>query len=449
MPLGMRHGGVRAVLAIALSALPLHLARAAETTGRPELSTLEAYVSALLSLDRHEIAALMLTLGVLCFAVVTAILLVRTRGRLAELEASSRDESATSRAAIDRAYALLLSEQQILVAWAAGSDEPEIIGDPTLVTAAETPQRVLAFGTWLEPETAGEMERSVDALRARGVAFAMTMATFAGRILEAKGQVTGGRAILRLREVSGIKQELAELARRHQKQLEDTAATRALIEAVAAPVWARDDAGKLVFANQAYARAVEAQDGTEAVDRGIELFDRGARTELLRAHELVETYSGRLPAVVAGQRRSFDVMTVPAGRGSAGIALDATEAEGLRGELKRMMDAHRRTLDQLATGVAIFGSNQRLAFYNTAYRLLWDLDPIFLDQESEQFCGARSAARVAQAPGRAGFPTMENGAVRRLSGGRTQGAHVAPAGRPHHARRHHPQSGRRRHLSIR
>jgi signal transduction histidine kinase len=380
MPLGMRHGGARAVLAITLSALPLHLARAAESMGRPEPATLEAYASALLSLDRHEIAALMLTLGVLCFAVVTAILLVRTRGRLAELEASSRDESATSRAAIDRAYALLLSEQQILVAWAAGSDEPEIIGDPTLVTAAETPQRVLAFGTWLEPETAGEMERSVDALRARGVAFALTMATFSGRILEAKGQVTGGRAILRLREVSGIKQELAELARRHQKQLEDTAATRALIEAVAAPVWARDDAGKLVFANQAYARAVEAHDGTEAVDRGIELFDRGARTELLRAHELVETYSGRLPAVVAGQRRSFDVMTVPAGRGSAGIAIDATEAEGLRGELKRMMDAHRRTLDQLATGVAIFGSNQRLAFYNTAYRLLWDLDPIFLDQ---------------------------------------------------------------------
>ena len=164
----------------------------------------------------------------------------------------------------------------------------------------------------------------------------MTMATFAGRTLEAKGQVTGGRAILRLREVSGIKHELAELARRHQKQLEDTATTRALIEAVAAPVWARDDAGKLVFANQAYARAVESQDGTEAVDRGIELFDRGARTELLRAHELVETYSGRLPAVVAGQRRSFDVMTVPAGCGSAGIALDATEAEGLRGELKRM-----------------------------------------------------------------------------------------------------------------
>ena len=132
--------------------------------------------------------------------------------------------------------------------------------------------------------------------------------------------------------------------------------------------------------NQAYARAVEAKDGAEAVERGIELFDRAARGELLRAHESAESYSGRLPAVVAGQRRSFDVITVPAGRGSAGIGIDATEAEALRAELKRMIDAHRRTLDQLATGVAIFGSDQRLAFYNAAYRLLWDLDAGFLDQ---------------------------------------------------------------------
>ena len=48
-------------------------------------------------------------------------------------------------------------------------------------------------------------------------------------------------------------------------------------------------------------------------------------------------------------------------------------------ELKRMMDAHRRTLDELATGVAIFGSNQQLSFYNAAYRRLWDLNEGFLD----------------------------------------------------------------------
>ena len=344
------------------------------------LSALNAFFSAFALLDRHEIAGLALTLGILCFAVVTAILLVRTRARLAEVEASAHDETVASKAAIDRAYALLLSEPQILVAWAAAADEAEIIGDPTLVTTADAPHRVLAFGTWLDPDAAREMERSVDALRARGVSFAMTKTTLAGHIIEAEGQIIGGRAILRLREVSGIKYELAELMQRHQKQIDDAAAMRALIEAVPAPVWARDDAGRLVFVNQAYARAVEAKDSAEAVERSIELFDRGARTELSRAHEASQPYSGRLPAVVAGQRRSFDVITIPAARGSAGIGIDATEVELMRAELARMMDAHRRTLDQLATGVAIFGSNARLSFYNAAYRSLWDLDAGFLDQ---------------------------------------------------------------------
>jgi signal transduction histidine kinase len=45
-----------------------------------------------------------------------------------------------------------------------------------------------------------------------------------------------------------------------------------------------------------------------------------------------------------------------------------------------MIEAHRRILDQLTTGVAIFGSNQKLGFYNAAYRSLWELDAGFLDQ---------------------------------------------------------------------
>jgi signal transduction histidine kinase len=343
-------------------------------------ATFDSAIAALRSLDHPDITALALTLGVLCFAVVAAILLVRTRARLAAVEMASRDDAIASKAAIDRAYALILSEPQVLVAWAAAADEPEIIGDPTLVTGADGAERVLAFGTWLEPDDGREMQRSVDALRARGVGFAMSVTSLAGRIIEAKGQVTGGRAILRLREVSGIKHELAELAQRHQKHLDDSAALRALIDAVPAPVWTRDDAGKLTFVNQAYARAVETKDGAEAIERSVELFDRGARGELLHAHAGGQSYSSRLPAVVAGQRRSFEVLTVPAARGSAGIGIDATEAELMRAELKRMTDAHRRTLDQLATGVAIFASNHRLAFYNAAYRLLWDLDVGFLDE---------------------------------------------------------------------
>jgi signal transduction histidine kinase len=142
----------------------------------------------------------------------------------------------------------------------------------------------------------------------------------------------------------------------------------------------RDEAGKLLFVNTAYARAVDAKDANEAVERGVELFGGNARTDILRAHEARQPYAARLPAVVAGHRHSFDVHTLPVARGSAGIGIDVTENELVRAELARMIDAHRRTLDQLKTGVAIFASNQRLSFYNAAYQSLWDLDPAFLDQ---------------------------------------------------------------------
>ncbi|MEA2938238.1 MAG: hypothetical protein QOC56_1742, partial [Alphaproteobacteria bacterium] len=345
-----------------------------------EGSTLDAYLWALLQLDGHEIAALALTLGVLCFAVVTAILLVRTRHRLAETEAIARDQIIAAKAESDRVLTLLRSDPQILIVWAAASDEPEIIGDPTLVASADAPHRVLAFGTWLEPEQARTMEGLVEQLRARGESFATTLATRNGRPIEADGHVIGGRAILRLKDVSGVRRELADLLARYQKQTEDSDALRTLIDTLPSPIWVRDEAAKLVFANAAYARLVDAKDAREAIERGIELFDRAAREELFRAHEAEQSYAGRLPAIVGGSRRTFDVLTSPARRGSAGIGIDATETEALRAELKHMVEAHRRTLDRLATGVAIFGSDQKLTFYNTAYRALWDLDASFLDQ---------------------------------------------------------------------
>src|SRR6266404_6049706 len=175
-----RGGGLRAAGAVVLSALlPCGGACAATARARYEFPTFDAYISALPLLDRDEIAALALTLGILCFAVVTAILFVRTRRRLAEVEAAARDEAVASKAAVDRAYALFLSE-------------PEIIGDPTLVSPADA--SVLAFGSWLEADAARDMQHAIDALRARGVGFAMTVTTLAGRVLEAKGLVIGARA---------------------------------------------------------------------------------------------------------------------------------------------------------------------------------------------------------------------------------------------------------------
>jgi signal transduction histidine kinase len=208
----------------------------------------------------------------------------------------------------------------------------------------------------------------------------MTLTTRAGNPVEAEGGAMGGSAIVRLRDVSGIEREMLDLKSSGERLKGDLALMRGLIDTLPAPVWARDRDGRLIFVNAAYARAVEAADAGDAVAREIELIDRGGRVEVERARMATEAYAGRLPAIVRGERRMFDIVDVPNGSGSAGIAIDRTEADIMRAELGRMIEAHRRVLDQLATGVAIFNVDRKLAFYNNGFRSLFDLDPALLDQ---------------------------------------------------------------------
>jgi signal transduction histidine kinase len=347
---------------------------------RPAQALHQLVVSAHESIDRHEIAVLVLMLGVILSAGVIAILLLRTRARLARYETWSRDEITTLRNDLDRANALLLSEPQVMVDWPAGSDEPSIDGDPAIVGVSE-PYRVLAFGSWLDPAKARAMEHAVEALRTRGGAFSMTLVTLGGRPLEAQGRAIGGRAVLRLKDAGGIKRELTELTGRHETLLAEVASLRTLIEALPSPVWTRDAAGRLTFVNAAYAQAVEAKNAGDATERHLELLDSAARDNIARQRAKSGAYGGRLPAIVAGARRTFDVLEFSTQNGSAGIGIDATEAETMRGALTRLADAHRRTLDQLSTGVAMFDVDHRLNFYNAAYRALWGLDESYLDQQ--------------------------------------------------------------------
>jgi signal transduction histidine kinase len=329
--------------------------------------------------DRQEVVTLTLFAGAACFAVLAAVVMIRTRRKAGRHDPATRDETLALQAEADRFKQLLLSDPQVLVTWAAADDRPEILGDPSIIMPGNA-ERVLAFGAWLEPATAQRMEKAVTALRGEGRGFVMTLTSRAGRPLEATGRAVAGRAVLRLRDVSGIERDLIDLATRHDRLNADVETMKALLESLPAPVWARDDSGHLVFANSAYARAVEAVDQSDAVARELELLDTSARDESASARAAGETFRKRLPAIVAGERRIFDVLDSPSGSGSAGIAIDRTEAETMRAELARMIEAHRRVLDQLATGVAIFNVDRKLIFYNTAFRSLFDLDSGMLDQ---------------------------------------------------------------------
>ena len=347
---------------------------------RPGATAVDVIHRTIASLRGQEITFLTFFLALLALSLFASVAFVRDRKAAERLETGARDEIVALQAETDRLKSLLLSESQILVTWAAASEEPEVLGDIAMVAPGGVPERVLAFGTWLEPVTAHRMEQAVDALRRDGRGFVMTLTTRAGRPMEAEGRAIAGRAVLRLRDVSGIEQELLDLAARHDQLLSDIETMRALLDSLPAPVWARDSAGELVFVNSAYADAVDAGDPTEAVARRLELLDQSARAELGRTRAAGETYTGRLPAIAAGGRRIFEVVDVPSAAGSSGIAIDRTEVETMRAELTRMVEAHRRVLDQLATGVAVFNVDRKLTFYNAAFRVLFELDAGFLDQ---------------------------------------------------------------------
>ena len=364
-----RHKPALSILLLALGPNP---------AAAQESFDLERLLVSLGGMDRQEFAVFALVLAILGFSVVSAIQLMRTRSRAAENEVRLRSEIQALQAENDRSNALLLSEPQVVVSWGAADDRPQVAGDTSLLTEGP-PHRALAFGTWLAPEPSLRLERAIDALRSNAESFALNLATSSGRAIEAVGRVVGGQAIVRFRELSGLRRDLADITLRYNALMEETEVLRGFASAIPAPVWARRANGTLSFANPAYAVATEAVSSADAISRNLDLLDSPDRHEMARALAEQAAFAKRLPVVIRGERKMFDVQAIALRSGSAGIAIDASEAASLRASLSRMADAHRRTLDQLSSAVAAFDSKQRLTFYNESYRRLWNLDVAFLE----------------------------------------------------------------------
>jgi signal transduction histidine kinase len=362
-------------------------------------------IAILFDFNHQEIAVLTTALALLVFSVVAAILLMRTRVRAAKSEARLHADIQNLQIQADRFRALLFAEPQILISWAAGDNRPQISGDTSLLMPQDAqqyqPQRILAFGTWLPPEPALQMDHAVDALREHGEGFLLNLTSANGRAIEAMGRAIGGQAIVRIRELSGLRRELAETNLRHKALLEETEILRGFAASAPWPIWAKRAKGGLSYANAAYARATEAVSVTDAIDRDLELLDSGDRGNMERALNDNAPFHARLPIVAGGERRIYDVHAMKVGGGSAGIAIDASEAAALSAALVRMAEAHRRTLDQLSSGVAVFDAQRRLAFYNDSYRRLWDLDRVFLDSnpdDSSVLDRLRAARKLPEQP---------------------------------------------------
>jgi signal transduction histidine kinase len=355
-----------------------------------------------------QVVLVVVMLAAVSFALVSAIVLIRMRNRLEIENRGLTLELGALKARVERAEALVDEEDQRLVAWSAPDEEPLVAGALPAVAAPGDPRAFLAFDNWVRTDSAARLEQAIYRLRARGEPFNLTITSQADRMIDVRGRTIGASAVARFRDLSGDRLVRARIEARHDRLAAEVATLRGLLGGAPMPIWLRDGTGRLTWVNAAYAAAVEAADAPDAVSRGLELVDSGGRRAILVAHAERSVAAHRLPAIVAGSRRLFDVTDIVAESGSAGIGVDVTEVETANAALRREVEFNARTLDQLMTAVAIFGPDRRLKSYNAAYRELFGLDSAFLDSAPDEAAVLDRLRAARRLPEQADFRSWRN-----------------------------------------
>ncbi|MEP1207158.1 MAG: ATP-binding protein [Rhizobiaceae bacterium] len=353
---------------------------------------------------------LIIFVGAFAFAMWSATWLIRERRMLDENNRRTELELADLKARHERAQALLDVPDQRVVIWENRDDAPVCRGQlPGNTNAPVDPAQFIAFGTWMSAQSAQSFEHAVDRLRQRAESFDLAVETKSGTVIEVQGRASGSHAFVRFISLSGDRAALAALEAQHTRLMQTTDTMKSLLEAIPFPVWLRDHQAQLTWANQSYVEAVDGEDLDTVSEENLHLLDENVRQQVAAAHKQelegegnqISQVRERLPATISGDRRMMDVSEVHYAGGSAGLAVDMSEVEEVQSHLRRTLESHAQTMNQLATAVAIFDEKRHLVFYNSAFEDLWKLESRFLDGEPDNgalFDALREAGKIAEQP---------------------------------------------------
>lgn len=331
------------------------------------------------SMHARKLLGLSVGAGAIAFVAATFALLFWLNTQQRAGLASAAAETVEVRRMLRAADTILRAEPQVLLYWDEGAAARLMVNN--LENIAGLPRDAdtfLRFGSWLDPDAAAELKTGLDQLFIDGRPFNLLLRTQSGAHLEADGRTAGARAILKFRDIAGQKRDLARIVDQHRRLAREIKVARALLDALPMPVWLKDQSNRLEWVNQAYARAVEVETPDEACERQVEFLESRQRREVDTALGQGTAYRGRVRVVVAGERRAYDIVALPLERASGGIAIDVGALEKAEGELSRQSALHEGMLDRVVTGVAIFGGDRKLNFFNAAYAQLWKLDGAWL-----------------------------------------------------------------------
>jgi len=331
-----------------------------------------------------DVAGYAVLLGSVSAALIFAAVLLRQRNKLDGEVRELRSAYSDSQQKISRYQTLIADKNRRTVIWDGHNGRAELLGQlPAETGAPQQDPDFLAFGRWLKPHSASEVERAIEALRLNAKTFDLVVETQRGGVLEVQGNLYGGRAYAHFVALDNLRAELAELKIERNRLRSSIATFESLLDSIEQPVWQRDGDGRLVWVNQAYSDAVESTSAQQAVQEGREILGTLTREKIKASATPESPFHDTVSTAVRGARTFFDVVDVRGPGGSCGMAIDVSSSETLREELARTLKSHADTLDHLATPVAIFDADRRLQFYNQAFLQLWGLETKFLESRPD------------------------------------------------------------------
>lgn len=259
------------------------------------------------------------------------------------------------------------------------------------------------FLSGLHRQHKSKLVAAVQDLKTDGTTFTLEVETPGGKAFLAQGRPAGGKAVVWLRDVSEEGHQVSALSRELEAAVEERSLISGLLDAIPFPIWRRDGALGIDWANRAYVRAVEEANLETVIEKGAEL-DHSGKQLAGEAVSSLDYVSERRYVVVNGQRRALDFVELPQESGTVGMALDASELDHAENDRQRHIDAHAETLNTLATAVAIFDGEKRLIFYNRAYLALWQMDEDFLDSQPLEGEVLERLREMRRLPEKANFP---------------------------------------------
>jgi PAS domain-containing protein len=254
----------------------------------------------------------------------------------------------------------------------------------------------------LSPGDAAALEGLFDRMWADGTPFTIIVKSHdeqrTYKISASQGRDRNNRDaynVLWLEDITEQSNAQTAFAAEAQQKDSDLTNMRAALNAIPRPMWMRDDQQKIIWCNETYAEFLNTtRDKVLKEQKEIAAQALKKKTAAKEKDELLpgpslakaalvsgKTLDTNIHSVVKGARNLLRIMEIPLTPLplTIGIAYNNTREEELETDLKRYQSSNRELLGQLRTAIAIYSSDERLEFYNSAFAQLWDLDDQYLN----------------------------------------------------------------------